>query len=52
MKPWIEQDSNDGEEEINQKNFRNGTNKIWKLIGNGMGRKNIENIFEFSGFSN
>lgn len=34
MKPWIEQDSNDGEEEINQKNFRNGTTKIWELIGN------------------
>lgn len=39
MKPWIEQDSKDGEEEINQKNFRNRTIKIWELIGNGMGGK-------------
>lgn len=38
MKPCIEQDSNDGEE-INQKDFRNGTNKILELIGHGMGGK-------------
>lgn len=39
MKPRIEEDSNDGEEGINQNNFRTGTNKIWELIGDGMGRK-------------
>lgn len=50
MKPWNEQDSNDGEEDRNQKGFRDGTYKIGALIRNWVWRekKITEDIFNFS----